>query len=102
MTPSAPPQPLETAHYNLLTKVAHMSARIIGTRVLDTGVARDVSGVVRVTEQRIEWGGLGLEAEGDGRESEGESESAKGREFLYQVRGDGGVRVFERGAGGEG
>ncbi|KZM19680.1 uncharacterized protein EKO05_0004323 [Ascochyta rabiei] len=99
LTPSAPPQPLETAQYNFLTKVAHMSRRVIGTRVLDTGVARDVSGVVRVTEQRVGWGDLGLEGE-DGKMDA--DDSGKGKEFLYQVKGDGSVKVFERGAGGEG
>ncbi|KAJ4362197.1 hypothetical protein N0V95_001545 [Ascochyta clinopodiicola] len=99
LTPSAPPQPLETAHYNFLTKVAHMSRRVIGTRVLDTGVARDVSGVVRVTEQRVGWGDLGLEGEEAKMDAD---DSGKGKEFLYQVKGDGSVKVFERGAGGEG
>lgn len=75
-----------------------MSARVIGTRVLDTGVARDVSGVVRVTEQRTGWQDLGLEEEGGLKEDD----AGKGREFLYQVKGDGSVKVFERGAGGEG
>ncbi|KAL6712314.1 hypothetical protein ACN47E_000191 [Coniothyrium glycines] len=94
---STPPQPLELSHNNLLVKCAHMSRRILGVRVLDTGVARDVSGVVRVTEQRTGWHGLGFESEG----REGEEESDKGREFLYRVKGDGSVKVFERGAGGE-
>lgn len=75
-----------------------MSTRILGTRVLDTGVARDVSGVVRVTEQRIGWIDLGLEDEERTRDGDG----GKGKEFLYQVRGDGSVKVFERGAGGDG
>lgn len=74
-----------------------MSRRILGLRVLDTGVARDVSGVVRVTEQKADWLGLGFEDEG--KKSE---ESGAGREFLYQIKGDGSVRVFDRGAGGEG
>jgi elongator complex protein 6 len=100
LTPSAPPQPLETAQYNFLTKVAHMSRRILGTRVLDTGVARDVSGVVRVTEQRVGWTDLGFGDEDEGHR--GADESGKGKEFLYQVKGDGSVKVFERGAGGEG
>ncbi|KAF9699190.1 hypothetical protein EKO04_002949 [Ascochyta lentis] len=99
LTPSAPPQPLETAQYNFLTKVAHMSRRVIGTRVLDTGVARDVSGVVRVTEQRVGWSDLGLEGEDAKMDAD---DSGKGKEFLYQVKGDGSVKVFERGAGGEG
>lgn len=78
--------------------MAHMSARVMGTRVLDTGVARDVSGVVRVTEQRTGWQDLGLEEE----RSLNEDDAGKGKEFLYQVKGDGSVKVFERGAGGEG
>jgi elongator complex protein 6 len=97
LSPSVPPQPLELAQHNLLVKTAHMSRRILGVRVLDTGVARDVSGVVRVTEQRVGWMGLGLELE-----TAGASGDDKGKEFLYQVKGDGGVKVFERGAGGEG
>ncbi|KAJ4992729.1 hypothetical protein SVAN01_01775 [Stagonosporopsis vannaccii] len=97
LSASAPPQPLETAQYNFLTKMAHMSTRILGTRVLDTGVARDVSGVVRITEQRGGWGNLGFEDEAREREKE-----KGGREFLYRVKGDGSVKVFERGAGGEG
>jgi elongator complex protein 6 len=76
-----------------------MSRRIMGVRVLDTGVARDVSGVVRVTEQRVGWMDLGLGNEGDEKK---DGESGKGKEFLYQIKGDGSVKVFERGAGGEG
>jgi elongator complex protein 6 len=76
-----------------------MSRRILGVRVLDTGVARDVSGVIRITEQTVGWTDLGLEDE-KGKDNRGES--GKGKEFLYQVKGDGSVRVFERGAGGEG
>ncbi|KAF2997397.1 hypothetical protein E8E13_005098 [Curvularia kusanoi] len=96
---SAPAQPLEIAQYNFVAKVAHMSARILGTRVLDTGVARDVSGVLRVTEQRLGWADLGLQDEGEGRGED--EEKGKGREFLYRVKGDGSVKVFERGAGGD-
>jgi elongator complex protein 6 len=96
---SVPAQPLEVAHHNLLVKMAHMSRRIMGVRVLDTGVARDVSGVVRVTEQRVGWMDLGLGNEGNEKK---DGESGKGKEFLYQIKGDGSVKVFERGAGGEG
>ena len=95
---STPPQPLEVAHHNLVVKCAHMSRRIMGVRVLDTGVARDVSGVIRVTEQRKQWFdvGFGIEANKD------DDDNGRGKEFLYQVKSDGSVRVFERGAGGEG
>jgi elongator complex protein 6 len=95
---STPPQSLEIAHHNFLVKLGHMSRRILGVRVLDTGVARDVSGVVRVTEQRVGWMGLGFEDE----KEKGNGDNGRGKEFLYQVKGDGSVRVFERGAGGEG
>jgi elongator complex protein 6 len=95
---SAPPQPLELAHHNFLVKLGHMSRRIMGVRVLDTGVARDVSGVIRVTEQRMGWKELGFE---DGV-AKNDTDAGRGKEFLYQVKGDGSVRVFERGAGGDG
>ena len=74
-----------------------MSRRVVGTRVLDTGVARDVSGVLRITEQRLGWENLGLERE----EKRDWDDAGKGKEFLYQVKADGGVKVFERGAGGD-
>ncbi|XP_014561052.1 hypothetical protein COCVIDRAFT_12160 [Bipolaris victoriae FI3] len=94
---STPPQPLELAHHNLLVKFAHMSRRILGVRILDTGVARDVSGVIRITEQKHEW----LDLELNENEPKEGDENGRGKEFLYQVKGDGSVRVFERGAGGE-
>lgn len=51
-------------------------------RLLDTGTARDVSGVVRITVGDVE------------QEARSQIEE---RELLYFVGGDGGVRVFERG-----
>jgi len=96
LSPSTPPQPLELAHHNLLVKMAHMSRRVVGVRVLDTGIARDVSGVIRVTEQNVGWQGL----EVDDRVQDKHDLGSNGEEFLYQVKGDGSVRVFERGAGG--
>lgn len=95
---NVPPQPLEIAHHNLLVKCAHISRRILGIRVLDTGVARDVSGVIRITEQMVDWLNLGLDDESGKIDVDG----GKGKEFLYQVKGDGSVKVFERGAGGDG
>lgn len=94
---SAPPQALEVSQHNFLVKVAHMARRIVGVRVLDTGVARDVSGVLRITEQTDDWVGCGFEEDEDH-----EKWSGKGKEFLYRIMGDGSVKVFERGAGGEG
>jgi elongator complex protein 6 len=75
-----------------------MSRRILGVRILDTGVARDVSGVIRITEQRKQWFDVGFGIEEDKEGDDG----GRGKEFLYQVKSDGSVRVFERGAGGEG
>ncbi|KAL7779573.1 hypothetical protein CFE70_009077 [Pyrenophora teres f. teres 0-1] len=97
---STPPQPLEITHHNLVVKCAHISRRILGVRVLDTGVARDVSGVVRITEQRSHFIGAGSGRTTAGRDGGGDD--GKGKEFLYQVKGDGSVKVFERGAGGDG
>ncbi|KAF2109233.1 hypothetical protein BDV96DRAFT_502942 [Lophiotrema nucula] len=89
---STPPQPLEVEGHNLLVKMAHVSSRILSCRVLDTGVARDVSGVLRIT-------GGGSNTEGWWDESDNRSEEEQGRELLYLAKGDGSVKVFERGAG---
>lgn len=90
---SHPPQPLEIDAHNFLVKVSHMSTRILSCRVLDTGVARDVSGVLRVTDN---GGGEQLRPE---QIKDGNTEEQYGRELLYLVKGDGSVKVFERGAG---
>jgi elongator complex protein 6 len=92
---SAPPQPLEIDAHNFLVNTAHMSSRILSCRVLDTGVAKDVSGVLQVTENTV---GLNLGLQRDGAEDE---DTKKGREMLYLIKGDGSVKVFERGAGGD-
>jgi elongator complex protein 6 len=94
LTLSTPPQPIEHAQHNFLVKMAHMSRRVLSVRVLDTGVARDVSGVLRVTENRDRLGDLSLE-------KKNEDEFRGGKEVLYKIGGDGSVKVFERGAGGE-
>ncbi len=52
----------------------------MSVRGLDTGVAKDISGVLRVTR--------GAEAGGEVEEGE----------WLYFVGGDGGARVLERGS----
>ena len=70
--------PLETSSANFLTTAAHASRMVMSVRELETGAARDVSGVLRVTNG------------GDGGEVEE-------REMLYFVGRDGGVRVFGRG-----
>jgi elongator complex protein 6 len=71
---------LEKDHAALVLSVAHEAELVLSLRLLDTGTAKDVSGVVRITR--------------GGAES---SLTAEEREYLYFVGGDGGVRVFERG-----
>ncbi|PQE22903.1 family UPF0405 protein [Rutstroemia sp. NJR-2017a BBW] len=75
-----------THHISTFTlSLAHDADMLISVRELDTGAARDVSGVLRVTR-----GGQGFVGYGEGKEVEE-------KELLYFVGGDGGVRVFERG-----
>ena len=73
--------PLEINHGSLVMSLAHQARLLMGVRELDTGVARDVSGVLRIGR----GGGEG-------------AEDVEEKEVLYFVGCDGGVRVFERGA----
>ncbi|EHK43026.1 uncharacterized protein TrAtP1_001805 [Trichoderma atroviride] len=68
---------LERSHAALVLAQAHAADVILSLRMLDTGVAKDVSGVVRVTER---------------------DRAEAGAEYLYHVGADGNVKVFERGA----
>ncbi|KAG6015861.1 hypothetical protein E4U54_002823 [Claviceps lovelessii] len=70
---------LEKEHAAFALSLAHEAHQVMALRLLDTGTARDVSGVVRIT--------------GGGKGSGGTADA----EYLYYVSGDGGVRVFERG-----
>lgn len=72
---------LEIEHGVFVRSLAHQSRWVFQLRPLETGFAKDVTGVVQISR-----GG------GDG----GESELSEG-EWLYQVRGDGNVRVWGRG-----
>jgi len=83
---SARQTPLETDHAAFLLSTAHQADYMMGVRLLDTGAARDVSGVVRIT--------VGNHAVNDEKDIERRIEE---RELLYFVGGDGGVKVFERG-----
>ncbi|KAG9581038.1 hypothetical protein KCU77_g9103, partial [Aureobasidium melanogenum] len=81
------PTPLEAAHAAFVVQQAHISKWVLSLRPLDTGKARDVSGVIRVSR-----GGAWDDDEEDTKEQE-----RKELEALYFVQNDGGVRVFERG-----
>lgn len=78
--------PLETDHAAFLLSVAHQADFVMGVRLLDSGTARDVSGVVSITVRER------------GTVDEGNVATViEEKELLYFVGGDGGVRVFERG-----
>ncbi len=75
--------PLEINHAAFVVGLAHQARLVISLSGLETGAARDVSGVLRV-------------GKGGAEEQEGEDEVVE-KELLYLVSGDGGVKVFERG-----
>jgi elongator complex protein 6 len=87
------PTPLETAHASFLISLAHQARTVYQLRSLDTGTARDVSGVVRVSNR-------GDEDEEEEKEGEGE--------YLFHLGGSGSVgggggdvRVWVRGETGQ-
>lgn len=78
--------PLEINHAAFLLSVAHQADLVMSLRPLDTGTARDVSGVIRIS--------MGEGIDGDDDDVDAKSQA---RELLYFVGGDGAVKVFERG-----
>ena len=72
--------PLEVNHTALVMGFAHQARAILGVRGLDTGTARDVHGILRVS-----------------RGATMEEEELEEKEISYFLGVDGGVRVFERG-----
>jgi len=78
--------PLEKDHAALVLNISHQADFIASLRLLDTGTARDVSGVLRIS--------IGHSTEQGGKDIQRRLED---RELLYFVGGDGGVKVFERG-----
>ncbi|KAI0204218.1 hypothetical protein F4808DRAFT_372542 [Astrocystis sublimbata] len=79
---SAQTTPLEKEHASLALSLAHDAQLVMSLRMLETGTAKDVSGVIRVTPGGDEGAGGTL---------------VEDREILYFIGGDGSVRVFERG-----
>ncbi|KAF3390591.1 hypothetical protein F1880_009174 [Penicillium rolfsii] len=75
--------PIETEHAAFAIGMAHKARSVMQLRTLETGAARDVSGVLRISQ------GGGWTAEADDTLGE--------RELLYYIQRDGGVRVFGRG-----
>ncbi|KAI1362428.1 hypothetical protein F5Y08DRAFT_274334 [Xylaria arbuscula] len=74
--------PLEKEHASLALSLAHDAHFVMSLRMLETGTAKDVSGVLRVTP---------------GGDEDAGSTPIEDRELLYFIGGDGSVRVFERG-----
>lgn len=68
-----------------MTTIAHQSRAVIQLRSLETGAAKDISGVLRVS------------AGGAHDNFEDEDSGLEEGEWLYQVKGDGGVKVWGRG-----
>ena len=79
-----PQAPLEVNHAALLMGIAHQADLVIGLRLLDTGTAKDVGGVLRVSVR-------------DGEEAEERRAEEIEKELLFRVEANGGVKVFERG-----
>lgn len=95
-----PTTPLESSHAHLLIALAHQARFIFSLRLLDTGFARDVSGVLRISRgpAHTHW-------DSDNETEEAAAENDEG-EWLYLVGGGGaaadgnataGVKIFRRG-----
>ncbi|KAL6237100.1 hypothetical protein BDW75DRAFT_205181 [Aspergillus navahoensis] len=78
--------PLETEHAAFAVGLAHRSGMVMQLRNLETGAARDVSGVLRVSKGGA-WG----------QRENADEENWEEKEVLYFVQRDGGVSVFGRG-----
>ena len=97
---------LEIAHTTFVTTQAHQACLIMSLRLLDTGVAKDVSGILRVTMGGGGGGGRSVATGSNGADDDHDDGDEIGKsvaegEWLYLVgrAGAGDVRVFERGAG---
>lgn len=86
--------PLETEHAALIVTLAHQARLIMGTRPLDTGTARDISGVLQVSRGAA-WDET---ADTDPTSQHQTLPDARGVELLYHAMSDGRVTVFERGS----
>ena len=89
---------METEHSAFFTTVVHNATHVVSLRMMDTGVAKDVSGVMRITfggADSAAGGGRDEETKGKGAEDELVGE----KEVLYYVGEGGGcqVKIFDRG-----
>ena len=79
--------PIEVEAARFITQQAHNARYVMSVRELDTGAARDVSGVLRITRS-----GCAYDLD------DAEQVEVREMEALYLVQRDGSVKVFERGA----
>ena len=79
------PTPLEVEHAAFAIGSAHRARMVMQLRNLETGAAKDVSGVLRISK------GGGWDGENDAGSSWEE------KEVLYFIQRDGGVTMFGRG-----
>jgi elongator complex protein 6 len=86
-----PPTDLDVAQKAFVVGLGHQANLLMQLRPLDTGVAKDVSGILRVTRGSMM---------GEDEEEEVSDMVWKETEVLYHVRGDGVVRLWERGEEG--
>ena len=78
-----------------MTSLAHQARLVISVRGLDTGLARDISGVLRITK------GLALFEHEHGvrldkQQDLSNGEDVKENEMNFLLAADGGVKVWER------
>ena len=76
---------LEREHRAFVATMAHHARMVLQLRSLGTGAAKDISGTLRVS------------AGGAHDDSEMENSGVEEGEWLYQVKGDGSVKVWGRG-----
>jgi elongator complex protein 6 len=77
--------PLEREHAKFVMSTAYQSLWVYQLRALNTGSARDVTGVLRVSRG------------GADQEVAGPQSRLEDAEWLYQVKGDGSIRMWSRG-----
>ncbi|KAK0661315.1 hypothetical protein DIS24_g2691 [Lasiodiplodia hormozganensis] len=88
--------PLEAAQAAFVVGLTHVADWVLSLRLLDTGFAADVSGVLRIT--RGDNSDEDEEQEGD-VDAGGEELRMEEKEVLYYIGGDGSAKAFERGSG---
>ncbi|KAK6441754.1 hypothetical protein LTR95_002008 [Oleoguttula sp. CCFEE 5521] len=82
--------PLETAHAGFTMHQVHLARLVLGCRELDTGAARDVSGVLRITK----GGGWDDDDHGENRGQQSAGKLKEGQ-WRYLVGRDGSVKIVE-------